>query len=230
MHISERPESAKDDLLSKVTAMNLILAFAVSLKHKLRFEPFAHYPDLASLVGHLDTYAKGAHKEENLVEEKMTPWKKVGNYLGMSMAQSNPRKAIKRADKPLGNLPLEILTYLSCYVEEVSANGTLKSPIIYGQISMLSSYNLIGPMLTPRSDRPRSPNRHPILRREGSHHAFTSRLQHLNLSNRPPLHLHAPFPALQHSRLDNHPRNRGCRIHHHRSRGHWKRVGKSVWK
>jgi putative membrane protein len=135
VHISERPESAKDDLLSKVTAMNLILAFAVSLKHKLRFEPFAHYPDLASLVGHLDTYAKGAHKEENLVQEKMTPWKKVGNYLGMSMAQSNPRKAIKRSDKPLGNLPLEILTYLSCYVEEVSANGTLKSPIIYGQIS-----------------------------------------------------------------------------------------------
>jgi len=58
----------------------------------------------------------------------------VGNYLGLTMAQSNPRKAIKRSDKPLGNLPLEILTYLSCYVEEVSMNGTLKSPIIYGQI------------------------------------------------------------------------------------------------
>jgi ion channel-forming bestrophin family protein len=66
----------------------------------------------------------------------MTPWKRMGNYLGLSVAMSNPRKAIKRSDKPLGNLPLEILTYLSCYVEEVSANGTLKSPIIYGQISM----------------------------------------------------------------------------------------------
>jgi hypothetical protein len=73
-----------------------------------------------------------------LDEGKMTPWKRVGNYLGMSMAQSNPRKAIKRADKPLGNLPLEILTYLSCYIEEANANGTLKSPIVYGQISKSS--------------------------------------------------------------------------------------------
>jgi putative membrane protein len=64
----------------------------------------------------------------------------MGNYLGLSVAMSNPRKAIKRSDKPLGNLPLEILTYLSCYVEEVSANGTLKSPIIYGQISMFPLY------------------------------------------------------------------------------------------
>jgi ion channel-forming bestrophin family protein len=138
VHISERPECAKDDLLSKITAINLILAFAVSLKHKLRFEPFSHYPDLASLIGHLDTYAKAAHKDEYLVEPKMTPWKRVGNYLGLTMAQSNPRKLIKRADKPLGNLPLEILTYLSCYVEEVSTNGTLKSPIVYGQISEFS--------------------------------------------------------------------------------------------
>ncbi|KAH8766413.1 Bestrophin, RFP-TM, chloride channel-domain-containing protein [Hyaloscypha sp. PMI_1271] len=134
VHISERPENSKDDLLSKVTAINLILAFAVSLKHKLRFEPFAHYPDLASLIGHLDTYAKGATKEEHAVEGKMTPWKRVGNYLGMSMAQSNPRKAIKRADKPLGNLPLEILTYLSCYIEEALENGTLKSPVVCGQV------------------------------------------------------------------------------------------------
>ena len=86
-------------------------------------------------MAHLDTYAKGAHKEENLVEKKGTPWKRVGNYLGLTMAQSNPRKVIKRSDKPLGNLPLEILTYLSCFIEEASTNGTLKSPIIYGQIS-----------------------------------------------------------------------------------------------
>jgi hypothetical protein len=70
----------------------------------------------------------------------MTPWKRVGNYLGMSMAQSNPRKAIKRADKPLGNLPLEILTYLSCYIEEALENGTLKSPVVCGQVSKSFPY------------------------------------------------------------------------------------------
>jgi hypothetical protein len=60
----------------------------------------------------------------------------VGEYLGLSFARSNPRKTIKRATKPLGNLPLEILQYLSAYAEEMSDNGQLKSPIIYGQISM----------------------------------------------------------------------------------------------
>jgi putative membrane protein len=138
VHIDERPAFSKEDLLSKVTAINLILAFAVSLKHKLRFEPFAHYTDISSLIGHLDTYAKAAHKEENLKVEKETPWKKIGEFLGMSFAISNPRKVIKRADKPLGNLPLEVLTYLSSYIEEVSVNGTLKSPIIYGQISKIT--------------------------------------------------------------------------------------------
>lgn len=50
------------------------------------------------------------------------------------MAISNPRKTIKRATKPLGNFPLEILLYLSAYIEGVSANGSLKSPIILGQV------------------------------------------------------------------------------------------------
>lgn len=135
VHVDERPEFAKDDLLSKVTAINLILAFAVSLKHKLRFEPYAHYPDIASLIGHLDTFAKAAHKEENTVEKKHSPWKAIGIYLGIPFAESNPRKILKRADRPLGNLPLEILTYISSYVEEVSVNGTLKNPVITGQIS-----------------------------------------------------------------------------------------------
>jgi hypothetical protein len=135
VHIDEREESSKEDLLNKVTAINLILAFVVSLKHRLRFEPYAHYPDIACLVAHLDTFAKAAHKEENMAATKKTPWKAIGEYLGISFANSNPRKAIKRSDRPLGNLPLEILTYLSSYVEEVSVNGTLKSPIIYGQIS-----------------------------------------------------------------------------------------------
>ena len=136
VHIDERPgELGKEDLLSKLTAINLILAFAVALKHKLRFEPYAHYPDICSLVDHLDTFAKAAYTPEVEVVKKKTPWKAAGEYLGLSFANSNPRKAIKRAARPVGNLPLEILTYLSCYIEEVSGNGTLKSPIIYGQIS-----------------------------------------------------------------------------------------------
>lgn len=138
VHIDERQDTedlAKEDLLQKVTAINLILAFSVSLKHRLRFEPYAHYPDLACLVAHLDTFAKGAHTEKNFEKRKKTPWKAVGEYLGVTFAESNPRKEIKRSDKPLGNLPLEILTYLSAYIEETSVNGTLKNAVILGQMS-----------------------------------------------------------------------------------------------
>jgi putative membrane protein len=138
IHTTEREgEEGKADLLAKITALNLILAFTVSLKHKLRFEPFAHYPDIASLVGHLDTFAKDAHTEENEVTPKKTIWKKVGEYLGVDFAVSNPRKQIKRAKQsntPLGNLPLEILSYLSSYLDEVVKNGTMTSPVIVGQM------------------------------------------------------------------------------------------------
>lgn len=113
----------------------MVLAFSIALKHKLRFEPYQHYPDLVSLTSHLDTFAKAAATDPAIhAEKRKTPWKRVGEFLGMSIATSNPRKTIKRATQPLGNLPLEILTYLSAYIEGVSVNGTLKSPTVYGQI------------------------------------------------------------------------------------------------
>lgn len=137
MHVLEREgPTRKDDVLRKVTAMNLVLAFAVATKHRLRFEPYAHYPDISSLVGHLDTYATAAHMEEHLDKPKKKAVKSIGEKLGLPFAMSNPRKQIKRASKPLGNLPLEILAYLSAYYEEVSTNGQLKSTVLGGQFSM----------------------------------------------------------------------------------------------
>lgn len=106
----------------------------MSLKHYLRYEPYAHYEDLNTLVAHLDTFANAAQEPEVKGKSKRTPWKALGEHLGLSFATSNPRKAIKQATKPLGNLPLEILIYLSAYVEEVTKNGTLKSPVVTGQI------------------------------------------------------------------------------------------------
>lgn len=114
--------------------MNLILAFAVSLKHKLRFEPDIAYEDLAGLAGHLDTFAREAHNPDALKPRKTSPWKSVGEYLGVSFAESNPRKAIKRSKKPLGNLPLEILNHLSAYIDYCVKNETLTSTLHQGQL------------------------------------------------------------------------------------------------
>lgn len=62
IHAEPAPGQAdiRELLLQKLGAMNLLVAYAVALKHSLRFEPYAAYPDLQHLIGHLDTFAKAA--------------------------------------------------------------------------------------------------------------------------------------------------------------------------
>jgi ion channel-forming bestrophin family protein len=121
----------KEILLRKVSTLNLILAFAVSLKHRLRFEPYTAYHDLEHLIGHLDTLAREATKEDpsRALPPKTNFFKDTGNYLGVSFAASNPRKTLKKADKPLGNLPLEILAHLAVAVDTMIEEGQLKVPM-----------------------------------------------------------------------------------------------------
>lgn len=47
----------------------------------------------------------------------------------MSFAESNPRKLLKKARRPLGNLPLEILNYLGRYVDNLCHDGKLPIPM-----------------------------------------------------------------------------------------------------
>ncbi|RYP18517.1 hypothetical protein DL765_003892 [Monosporascus sp. GIB2] len=124
VHVQAREGMEKQDLLGKLTAMNLLVAFAVSLKHKLRFEPYTYYDDIETLIKHLDTFAEEATKDQARPRGKKV-FKKVGESLGLPFAQSNPRKEMKKATAPLGNLPLEILVYITSYVDEVSINGQL---------------------------------------------------------------------------------------------------------
>ncbi|KAI9727224.1 MAG: hypothetical protein M1834_008484 [Cirrosporium novae-zelandiae] len=132
INVQEREgEEAKDDILAKLTAMNLITAFALALKHKLRFEPYADYEDMNGILDHLDTYASAV---PSVSSSKKSTWKAAGEYLGIPFAHSNPRKAIKKATAPLGNLPLEIMNYLAAYIEEVISNSSLKDPAIKSQV------------------------------------------------------------------------------------------------
>lgn len=130
VHAEERhqpdPDQGKADLLAKLTGLNLIVAFAVSLKHRLRFEPYANYEDLQPLVSHLSTFAADAYDPNSfLTNSRKSSWKVAGEFLGLTVAESNPRKLIKRSKKPLGNLPLEVFTYLSAYFQSIISNGTL---------------------------------------------------------------------------------------------------------
>lgn len=132
VHTAERhevsEEQGKADLLGKLAALNLLNAFAVALKHRLRFEPSVDYPDLQPLIGSLYTLASEAD-QTTLKEKTHSPWKEAGEYLGISFAESNPRKLIKRSTENLGNLPLEILTYLGAYMDDIIQNGQLTLPI-----------------------------------------------------------------------------------------------------
>ncbi len=134
---SQSPDAGKADLLAKLTALNLINAFAVSLMHRLRFEPYTNYEDLAPLVGNLSTFAGAASGARSLEEPEKSVLKIIGSYLGLEFLESNPRKHIKRATKDgkrLGNLPLEVLHYLSAYVESIIANKTLPDGVSQAMI------------------------------------------------------------------------------------------------
>jgi putative membrane protein len=102
----------------------------IALKHKLRFEPYATYDDLYPLIGHLDTFALSAGEPD---PPKKAHVRKVGYWMGFPMARSNPRKLIKRAKHPVGNLPLEILSHISAYLTEQIDMGTLGLGIVQNQ-------------------------------------------------------------------------------------------------
>lgn len=121
----------RKQMLYKISAMNLVVAFAISLKHSLRFEPYTAYQDIEHLVGHLDTFAKTATSTMpvNGGVGKKNYFKHIGDYLGLSFAASNPRKLLKKAERPLGNLPLEILNHLAVTIDDMVARGQLPVPM-----------------------------------------------------------------------------------------------------
>lgn len=74
----------------------------------------------------LQTFAKAATMPDVVKTKKPSIIRQAGHYLGFSFAEANPRKVFKRSAQPLGNLPLEILSYLGSYLNEICENGTLK--------------------------------------------------------------------------------------------------------
>jgi putative membrane protein len=87
------------------------------------------YEDLEGYVGHIETFAGEATDENSPTRKSPGPLKAMGEYLGVSFAESNPMKLVKRAEKPLGNLPLEILSYLAASMDDMVDQGQLKTPM-----------------------------------------------------------------------------------------------------
>lgn len=143
----EHPEYTKRDLLAKISAINLINGFAVALKHRLRFEPAVDYPDLDSLVCHLDGATARSADQSKLRHRKQSALKRFGDRLGLTFCQSNPRKLIKRSQDNLGNLPHEILTHLSAYIS-AEINDTKNVPITCCQNLMMTDIRIMADILS----------------------------------------------------------------------------------
>ncbi|ROT37792.1 UPF0187-domain-containing protein [Sodiomyces alkalinus F11] len=146
VHTKDHPDlPRKQSTLRRISCLNLLLAFAVALKHKLRFEPYTAYDDLQHLVAHLDTLARAATEADPdaaTTAPQKSFYKEVGEYLGLAFAESNPRKRIKKASRPLGNLPLEILSHLSVLIDATVDAGQLPTPmhqtLAYNNLTVLN--------------------------------------------------------------------------------------------
>jgi predicted membrane chloride channel (bestrophin family) len=141
IHAHEREDTSVADLIDKASFCDLLVAFSVALKHRLRFEPFSHYEDLYPSIKHLPIVA---HQAEMLQWEEPSGIRVLGWILGLPMADSNPRKLAKESKQPVGNIPLEILGYCSTYVQSIIENGQLKTTIYQTQaMSFLLQMNEI---------------------------------------------------------------------------------------
>jgi ion channel-forming bestrophin family protein len=113
----------------------MILGFVVATKYHLRRQPGYDYPDLRPLIQNLSTFAKSAYLSDGQPPEKTYgPMRQAGQYLGVPGTSSDPLKPIRKGPKYFGNLPFEILTYLSAYMEIIIKNNTLKVSIMQTQV------------------------------------------------------------------------------------------------
>lgn len=135
-------ETVARDILAKRSAINLLLAYAVALKHHLREERGTYYDDLYPLISHLPrhytSYSCDGRPPSSTGRQgrSMSPFSMLsGSTLGHSHHHSEdiPSSLFKHDKRDLacqgtllqGNLPLEITNYLTNFAEHVQADGRL---------------------------------------------------------------------------------------------------------
>lgn len=118
--------------------INLILAFAVATKHKLRHEYEYDYPDLLPLIGHLDTFSRSVHEEGGLPPLKpYSALHRFAMYFGIPFFKPDFTKRTRqfhRSGKNNGHLPLEIMSYIDGYTDLVVSNNSLYTTGLHGPV------------------------------------------------------------------------------------------------
>ncbi|KAI8055925.1 Bestrophin, RFP-TM, chloride channel-domain-containing protein [Syncephalis plumigaleata] len=105
--VGVREDTARD-AIEKRSAVNLLIAFAVSTKHYLRAEYGSDYPDLRGYLNHIPKYNTPTSVEPN------------------NTATSSLLRQYKDGTKIRpSNLPLEISIYLTSYIHHQKVKGTI---------------------------------------------------------------------------------------------------------
>jgi hypothetical protein len=118
------------DLVDKKSALNLTLAFAISVKHYLREEYSYQYADLKDLIVHIAKYSTRASTGQNPKPDVAIP---VESSDGKSKDKKGGR-LLAQADIPPTNIPLDILTHLNTYGNYLVQNNLAALPITMGFI------------------------------------------------------------------------------------------------
>jgi len=113
----------------------MALGFVVATKYRLRRQLDYNYPDLVPYIKNLSTFAKTAFLIDGPChEEKWSTLRRVAVDVGVPGARPDPCKRTCRGPKYHGNLPFEILAYLSAYAEIAISNKAMPSPAVQIQV------------------------------------------------------------------------------------------------
>jgi ion channel-forming bestrophin family protein len=135
------------DVLANRSAINLLLAYAIALKHHLREERGTYYDDLYPLVKHLPRHFSHFTSDGRPPSRPTPPPRSFSSFSIRSSSSSaassghstpigsmgfqsrlfypDPKDLACQGTLSQGNLPLEIANYLSNYAELVQADGRL---------------------------------------------------------------------------------------------------------
>jgi len=124
------------------TAINMAIGFAIAVKYRLRRQWGYDYPDLMPYIQNLDTFAKTAYLNDGpLREEHWSGVRRVAVDFGIPGARPDPCAGTCKGTKYHGNLPIEILKYLSAYTELLLSSGGMPSvPLQIQLFNALASF------------------------------------------------------------------------------------------
>ncbi|CAG8767068.1 1939_t:CDS:2, partial [Ambispora leptoticha] len=151
-------EKDASDIVEKKTAINLLLGFAIGIKHYLREEEGSKQPDLQPLLVDIRSKLPGYEplEDQDKAEEFRRASLESVNKINMLF---KPRKKPHQREKgeyvpENHNIPFEISLYLSSYIQAQMENKTAEPPII---TAMLNSLNTMVDCLTTFERILRSP-------------------------------------------------------------------------